>query len=101
MTHFSMLMTNSGRLQREFAEIGQRANVVRRLLQQCGSTRPQDTSGVEEAIQVAEKIEALVCLAQNDPSVNSRKIWHMITRLRNDLQSRIDQLNDPEIDGAV
>jgi len=60
MMHFNMFEANSGRLQRELAEVEQRVNIIRRLLQQQVSTRFQDTQGIEEAIQVAEKIEALV-----------------------------------------
>jgi len=102
MMHFNMFEANSGRLQRELAEVEQRVNIIRRLLQQQVSTRFQDTQGIEEAIQVAEKIEALVRLSQQgDPSVDRQRIWRKIARLRSDLQNRIDRLDEPEIDSTV
>jgi len=101
MRSFIMMAADSGRLQGEFFEIAQQANVIRRLLQQSGSTRSQDMLGIEEAIQVAERIEDLAHLAQTNSSVERQKIERMIKRLRNDLQNRIDQLNDPEIGSAV
>jgi len=101
MLRFALLTADSGRLQCELLEIEQRANIVRRLLQQHGSTRSQDTQGIGEAIQIAETIEALARLAQDDPSVDCRRIWRMITRLRNDLQNRIDRFDAPEIGSAV
>jgi ABC-type uncharacterized transport system ATPase component len=96
-----MLVADSERLQGEFFEIEQRANVICRLLRQSNSTQSQDTLGIEEAIQVAERIEDLARLAQADSSVERRKIERLITRLRNDLQNRINELNDPEIGSAV
>ena len=96
-----MSMADSGRLQSEYFEIEQRANIVRRLLQQNGSTRSQDTLGIEEAIQVAETIERLANLARSASAVERQKIGRMIARLRNDLQNRIDRLDDPEISSAV
>jgi len=96
-----LLSADSGRLQGEFFEIEQRANIICRLLRQSSSTQSQDTLGIEEAIQVAERIEDLARLVQTDSSVERRKIERMITRLRNDLQDRIEQFNDPEIGSAV
>jgi len=96
-----MSVADSCGLQGEFFEIAQSANVIRRLLQRNGSTQSQDTLGIEEAIQVAKKIEDLARLAQTNSSVERQKIERMITRLRNDLQNRIDRLDDPEISSAV
>jgi ABC-type uncharacterized transport system ATPase component len=96
-----MSVADSCGLQGEFFEIAQRATVIRRLLQCKGSTRSQDTPGIEEAIQIAERIEDLARLAQTTSSVERQKIERMITRLRHDLQNRIDQPDDPEIGSAV
>jgi len=101
MSNNVMSIADSGRLQDEFFEIVQRANVIRRLLQQKGSTRSQDTLGIEEAIQVAETIENLARLAQTCSSVKRQKIERMIARLRKDLQNRIALFDDPEISSAV
>jgi ABC-type uncharacterized transport system ATPase component len=92
---------DSGGLQGELFEIAQRANIIRRLLQQKGSTQSHETLGIEKAIQVAETIEKLAHSAQIFSSVERQTIERMIARLRNDLQNRIDQLNDPEIGSAV
>jgi len=95
------LSADSKGLQDEFFAIAQRANVVRKLLLQSISTQSQDTLGIEEAIQIAEKIEDLVRLAQTNSSVKRQTIERMIARLRSELQDRIDQLNTPEIGSAV
>ena len=101
MQSFITIAADSGRLQDELFDLEQRVNVIRKLLQQHSSTWSQDTLGIEEAIQVAERIEELAHLAQTDPSVERQKIERMIVRLRNDLRNRIDQLDVPEISSAV
>ena len=90
----------SGRLQREFGELEQRANIVRHLLQSQNSVQSQDTLEINEAIQITSEIERLARLAQRDSSKDSGRIRGMIATLRMDLRDRIDRLGLPEISGG-
>lgn len=92
--------TYSGRLQREFDELEQRANVVRRLLQTHYSVQSRDTLELNETIQITNEIEKLARLAQRDSSEDSGRIRGMIATLRIDLRDRIDRLGLPEISGG-
>jgi ABC-type uncharacterized transport system ATPase component len=91
---------NSGKVQGEFCDVEVRANVIRRLLQLHNSVQSQDTLGIKESIQVAEQIEKLARLAQQDDSENHLTVHKMIATLRKDLNNRLDELDIPEISGG-
>ena len=94
-------LTSFGTEQHEFNEFACRANIIRRELEAFESTQYQETLDVQEAAQVAEKIEQIARYAITCDETDLVDCMSMIIALRNELQQRIDNLNIPNIGSAV
>jgi len=94
-------MADFGKGQYEFCEVGQRMNILRRLLQQHFSTQYQDTPDIKEAIQVVERIEELASFGQICESCDMQLVYERMRKLIRDLDRRIAKIDDPDIGNVV